>query len=374
MTPTTILNSTVIVPTSQESNFLNNFPTTTTLPPRIYDTPDVISLSARAIIGTLLGAGFLFGVFGNVLVLFAICLDKTLRRIKGNLMILSLAVTDLLMVSLPMPVLGVHFVLHWPQWNFGETMCRITVYVTSVSGFVSVFTMLFIAIDRYFAIVRNKIMLKRRNIKLALCSLWLISAVTLVHPRFINSGISEHSFKHGDWKVCSRLDSKVIVAKSSFRNSLIISVVLGVLIQLVSLLIYARVGFFLWRARKGPMGQDMETRITNKKVRALKLMFAIILAYFICWLPYEVATYLRLFPVPTNNEYIDPTYALMANSLAMLNSSINPLLYALFSEKFRAAYREIFGRTRRTTSRLNTVSSQQDTNHNQPNSKHSSQV
>ena len=315
------------------------FPTSMRASPSYSDAPDTIPVAGKIIIGTLITVGIFFGVTGNILVSLAILRDKRLRKHDGNLMILNLAVTDLLMAILPMPIIGFYFVIYWPNWTFGETLCNITTYVSVLSALVSLLTMVLIAFERYFTVLRNKRMLKRRSVKIVLCLLWIFSAAAFLQPRITNKSISKHGFKHGDWNVCSRMDSKVIFDKG-YKISRIGLPIIVVLIQFGLLLIYVRMGVFLWRNRR--KGHGNERKRANKNIRALKLMFAIVLTFYICWFPYQVVSFLRIFPIPSDNPYVDPTGMLIAYSLAMFNSSVNPILYALISRKFRAAYRDIF--------------------------------
>ena len=339
-TPTTFPNFTAVGYTSQEFNL-----STTTFPAtrhhRYFNKQENVNVPAwmKIILGILLATGVISGVFGNTLVLLAVLRSKTLRKQSGTLMIINLAVTDLLMASLPMPILGVYFTFYWPEWIFGEALCRTTVFVTGVSGFVSVLTMFLIAFDRYFAIVQNKSMLKRRNVKIVLCLLWIISAIAST-LKLKRRGITNHSFKNGNFKVCSKLGSEVFVDKSQKYSSLSMLLV-GVFMQVALLLIYAQIGIFLSRVRNRRMGQDVQIQGVHRENRALKLMFSIVLTFYICWFPYVVVNFLRIFPVPSDSLYVDPTFMLIAYSLAMLNSSVNPLLYALVSENFRRAYRNI---------------------------------
>ena len=300
--------------------------------------------------GTVFAIGVVSGVLGNILVLFAILLDKSLRKHSRNLMIINLAITDLLMTSFPMPVLGVYITIYWPEWNFGETLYKTTIYTSVVCGAVSLITMVLIAFDRYFAIVRNKQMLKRRNVKIVLCLSWLYGAVQPMHI-FRNPGITKHSFRHGEWNVCHRMDSEVILTKS-YIYPLLLMQMMGVLIESALLLMYARMGFYIWRARTGLMNGGMEIRGVRRNIQALKLMFAIILALCVCYLPYHLAIFLRIFPIPSDKPYIDPIFWLMTCLLSMLNSSINPVLYALISQNFRVAYQNIISLVKKRLSLL----------------------
>ena len=312
------------------------------------DPYDTIPISTKVIISILLSAGVFFGVLGNILVISAILLSKTLRSQIQNLMILSLAVTDLLVSLLPMPVFGAYFVFTWPNWKFGDALCKAIGYIINICGSASVFTLVLIGIDRYFAVVRNKRMMKGRNIKILLCLLWVIPACAYVYP-ILSGGIAEEQFGQKEYDVCNRMSAKVIFDKS-FKNSLILKLVFGVFSMFSLLLMYARIGFHIWKARKTPTDQNRKAKAVKKadsnKTRAVKMMFFIVLTFFIFWVPYWIATFMLVFPIPANRRSINPAFVLITYSLAMLNSSINPVLYALFSKNFRRAYVRVLGSLR----------------------------
>ena len=113
---------------------LTRFPITT-IHPRDSGRIDVLPVSGRIPLGILLLAGVISGVCGNILVLIVILLNKRLHNQIANLMILNLAITDLVMACFPMPVLGAYFVFDWPEWKFGDFMCKAAVYIASVSSY-----------------------------------------------------------------------------------------------------------------------------------------------------------------------------------------------------------------------------------------------
>ena len=175
---------------------------------------------------------------------------------------------------------------------------------------------------------------------------WISSAGILVYP-IASGGVKKDRFKHKEWKGCSHMNWRV-VSNKGYRNPLILKLVLTFLVKLALVLIYARMGLFVWKSRRMDVDRNKKSvadrRGSNIKSRALKLMLAILITYFICWLPYDIVTLLRLFPIPSNSLQVDPIFMLTAYSLAMLNSSINPAVYALASRNFRVAYRNILGR------------------------------
>ena len=74
------------------------------------------------VVSILLGILILSTIFGNIFVISAIVLEKNLKSV-GNYLVLSLAVTDLLVACLVMPLGAVYEVLQ--QWTFGSELCEL---------------------------------------------------------------------------------------------------------------------------------------------------------------------------------------------------------------------------------------------------------
>ena len=83
---------------------------------------------------------------GNCILTFIIFTQKRLRSVT-NLLIANLAVSDALLAMLCAPF-ELHFYLH-NNWVFGKVMCPLMGSVKFISLFVSVNTLLVIAVDRW---------------------------------------------------------------------------------------------------------------------------------------------------------------------------------------------------------------------------------
>ena len=82
---------------------------------------------------------------GNSVLTFIILTQKRLRSVT-NLLIANLAISDALVAMLCAPF-ALHFYVH-QNWVFGNVMCPLVGTVKFVSLFVSVNTLLVIAVDR----------------------------------------------------------------------------------------------------------------------------------------------------------------------------------------------------------------------------------
>ncbi len=87
----------------------------------------------------------IFCGLGNCILTFIIFTQKRLRSVT-NLLIANLAVSDAFVAMLCAPF-ALHYYLH-DNWVFGDVMCPVVGTVKFISFFVSVNTLLVIAVDR----------------------------------------------------------------------------------------------------------------------------------------------------------------------------------------------------------------------------------
>ncbi|RCN40813.1 7 transmembrane receptor [Ancylostoma caninum] len=91
-------------------------------------------------------------VFGNGLVIFAVLIDRKLKTVTTNKFIASLAVSDLLVGLVVMP-LSLYYKLHNDEWTLGYTWCQFHLVSGVFSTTASIVHLVAISLDRYFAIM-----------------------------------------------------------------------------------------------------------------------------------------------------------------------------------------------------------------------------
>lgn len=128
----------------------------------------------------------IFGtIVGNILVCVAVCLVRKLRR-PSNYLIVSLAVSDLCVATIVMPVAMVYDLLG--TWPFGPVVCDFWVSSDVLSCAASILNLCMISVDRYYAITKPlEYGVKRTPKRMLFCVfiVWMSAAFISLPPVLI---------------------------------------------------------------------------------------------------------------------------------------------------------------------------------------------
>lgn len=112
-------------------------------------SPPDVKLSYQIITSLLLAALILCSIFGNACVVAAIALERSLQNV-ANYLIGSLAVTDLMVSVLVLPMAALYQVLN--KWTLGQEICDIFISLDVLCCTSSILHLCAIALDRFWAI------------------------------------------------------------------------------------------------------------------------------------------------------------------------------------------------------------------------------
>nr|XP_057926557.1 5-hydroxytryptamine (serotonin) receptor 1A a [Doryrhamphus excisus] len=108
-----------------------------------------VELGYQVVTSLLLGALILCSIFGNACVVAAIALERSLQNV-ANYLIGSLAVTDLMVSVLVLPMAALYQVLN--KWTLGQGICDLFISLDVLCCTSSILHLCAIALDRYWAI------------------------------------------------------------------------------------------------------------------------------------------------------------------------------------------------------------------------------
>uniref|UniRef100_A0A7M4FVR6 G-protein coupled receptors family 1 profile domain-containing protein n=1 Tax=Crocodylus porosus TaxID=8502 RepID=A0A7M4FVR6_CROPO len=259
----------------------------------------------------------IFGLAGNALVVLILIKYKRLKSMT-DIYLLNLAISDLLFVfSLPF---WAYQAAH--NWIFGDAMCKILSGIYCLGFYSGIFFIILLTIDRYLAIVHAVFALKARTVVygiLASVVVWIVSALVAV------PGITFYGSTNNNMVCSLNLPSDKMKQWKQFMTLLMNTV--GLFIPLIVMIFcYTAIIRTLLKCRN------------EKKNKAVRLIFVIVIVYFLFWTPFNFALLVKTFSGSLDNAEgstrIDIAIQ-VTETIAMIHCCINPVIYAFVGEKFR---------------------------------------
>ncbi|CAH0553160.1 unnamed protein product [Brassicogethes aeneus] len=301
------------------------------------------------------GIIFVSGVLGNVSTCVVIAKNKSMQT-ATNYYLFSLALSDMLLLVSGLPP---EMYKIWSPQNyvFGETFCFLQGFAAEMSANATVLTITAFTVERYLAICHpflTHTMSKLSRAIRYIIAIWLI-ALGLAVPQAIQFGIL-FEVEHG------RRNSYCQVVTTVFDHAFEISTfVFFVAPMTLITILYILIGIQLRKSKNiaGRYGGSLTTndsrrgrllRTTVAQNRVVKMLIAVVAAFFICWAPFHTQRLLAVYMSNASHEVQKQeilikiyTFLMYASGLLyFLSTTINPLLYHILSNKFRKAYRNTF--------------------------------
>ncbi|XP_063708959.1 orexin receptor type 2-like isoform X2 [Culicoides brevitarsis] len=307
---------------------------------------------------------FIMGLVGNALVCIAVYTNHSMRTVT-NIFIVNLAVADFFVILFCLPPTVLWDVTE--TWFFGEAMCKVVIYFQTVSVTVSVLTLTFISMDRWYAIcfpLRYKPKPERAWRTLGV--IWIIAFL---------SDIPEFLVLRTKQRVKLRFGSKLFTqcaAEWEIEDERRYNIIKLVLLYAVPLIIMA-IAYFqivrvLWRSdtipghresrnhqscslhgtgRTGLNYHSNPTTMGQLRARrkAAKMLVAVVLLFASCYFPVHALNVARYATNMEQNEVIS-VLSLLSHWLCYANSACNPVIYNFMSGKFRREFKNALEKCR----------------------------
>eukprot|EP00064_Thunnus_orientalis_P000094 superscaffoldBa00000004_g94 len=290
-------------------------------------------------------------ISGNVLVCLAVGLSRRLWRI-ANCFVVSLAVTDLLLGLLVLP-LSATVELRSGKWPFGGALCNIYISLDVMLCTSSILTLLAISVDRYLAIsapLSYTRRVTRPRVTLAMIAIWALSLTVSFVPIHLGWNTVDYRVQNLDWGKEERYcqfewnnNYVLFYAFGSFYLPLLVMCGMYLCIFRVAREQVRRI-----RAATPSFARAASTAAIAQEHKATVTLAAVLGAFVICWFPY-----FTFFTCKGIKEKTNPPNTLhsVVLWLGYLNSALNPILYPALNRDFHRAYGELLrcrGPSRRT--------------------------
>ena len=263
---------------------------------------------------------------GNSLTLLVMLLNRRMRTIP-NMFVASLAVSDLLLGLCSLVPFGIP-VLVTSHWLFNDTACQFQGYITVALVVASIHTLVLMAVNRYYRIVKpakyQRYFTKKKTLIMILVS-WFSSFCTPLPHVLSGRKMVFHPAKF----ICSfGIESR---ASTHFGYPLYIGVPTCVIIYC-----YLRIFSTVRNHNRNVHLPGNPISLVNvEDVKVARTIFLVVVFFNLCWIPILTVNVLD----DVFQRWIFPTEVYILNSfLGTLSSAVNPLLYGVMNKSFRTNY------------------------------------
>ena len=280
---------------------------------------------------TIFSILILTNVVGNSLVILVIMRSRSMKA-PLNYLVLNLAAADLTAGVFLAPSLMLDPTTTYPPGLTGEVLCRLftSTYLCAVGLGSSVFSLVFIAFERYHAImkplnIRHRIAIKKLKIFIPAC--WIISAILWSPELYV--------WELDNGELVCRLNKQTPMIKVLYTCQLFDA---GLFPTAIMLALYSRVIRRLWFEKDANSVTLQAVRRSRKKITRTTLVLSAI--YAICWLPDSVRHILEVY-YPSHISF-SSTSSNVFHCLILLNSTVNPFIYAFQFPNFKRELIKMF--------------------------------
>uniref|UniRef100_A0A3B3ZN86 5-hydroxytryptamine receptor 4 n=1 Tax=Periophthalmus magnuspinnatus TaxID=409849 RepID=A0A3B3ZN86_9GOBI len=312
------------------------------------DKIQFLSSVEKIVLTIFLSIIIIMTVFGNLLVMVALCKDRHLRKKKTNYFIVSLAFADLLVALVVMPFAAIE--LTTGEWHYGEIFCLVRTSLDVLLTTASILHLCCIALDRYYAICCQPLVYRHKmtpvRVAVMLGGCWLIPTFISFLPIMQSwnaIGIEDIVKRRA---LAGGANDTSCVFLVNWPYALICSAVAFYVPLALMILAYQRIYVTamshvrqietLQRAGSAPVSGTMPIMTVRMRIetKAAKTLAVIMGCFCLCWAPFFITNIVDPFI-----HYSVPWQLWTAWLwLGYINSGLNPFLYAFLNRAFRRAF------------------------------------
>ncbi|XP_006112445.2 neuromedin-U receptor 1 [Pelodiscus sinensis] len=303
---------------------------------------------------------FVVGAVGNALTCLVIARHRVMRT-PTNYYLFSLAVSDLLVLLLGMPL---ELYEMWSNYPFllGAGGCYFKTLLFEAVCFASILNVTALSVERYIAVVhplKAKYVVTRRHAKRVIAAVWALAGLCSVPNTSLHGVQMLYVPGRGvvpDSAICTLVKPRLI-----YNLVIQITTILFFFLPMGTIsVLYLLIGLQLKRekmlegleARAGGGCDSRHIRLQQKTLRrrqVTKMLFVLVVVFGICWAPFHTDRLVWSFishwtgPMLHMFQYVHIT----SGVFFYLSSAANPILYNLMSTRFREMFKEVMCRRRR---------------------------
>ena len=258
------------------------------------------------------------------------------------MLIANMAMSDLLFPIFTFPVQLAN--LHVGRWliggNLGQALCKLRVFGIYISSLVSVQSLVLITVDRFGAVVvpLHYPLITSKQCPFFIVATWII-AMAVHSPYLAVSKLVEYP---GGMR-CTSQWRETFGANANRNFVLVVAIVFFYTPFVLLAILYSVILIKLKRqAHPGEPSANAEEQRTRRIRSVLKMAIAIVVVFFICWIPRFSSGMIYVLSAPKSSISCSfKLYDLITSFMPLANCALNPIICLIFSSNYRQALKRL---------------------------------
>ncbi|XP_071549660.1 gonadotropin-releasing hormone II receptor-like [Panulirus ornatus] len=292
---------------------------------------------------------------GNVMVIVVLgCSSLRCPTSRVNIFIINLAIGDLAVCLITMS--GEILFEVFGEWVLGAAACKLLVYSEIVTLSSTTFLLMVMSWDRYQAICRPlDFTSSGRRARWLIGLAWLAAFLMAIPHLFIFVQVQEGYHPDGsavyacqsrgyshEWQrkaMFTWLTFYILLLPSVLITFCYVSIVRVVFRQSATEQRLQMADGYTVLRKTTPSSKSL----SRAKIKTVKMTFSIILTFVACWTPYFLVHNIRIW---SDYQYDIPQPVIVfSETIALVNSVINPVLYGCFNLRFKQRLKDVCWKT-----------------------------
>ncbi|XP_056098712.1 neurotensin receptor type 1 [Rhinichthys klamathensis goyatoka] len=241
---------------------------------------------------------FVIGCLGNSITLYTLLTKKSLQNLQSTVHyhLASLAISDLLILILCMPIELYNFIWVHHPWVFGEAVCKGYYFLRDGCSYATAFNIASLSVERFMAIChpfKAKSIMSRSRTKKLISAMWIASFL-LATPILFTMGQRLMQDEFICTTVVSPITAKTVLQVNAFLSFVVPMALISALNGVIASQLLRMFRESAQDNRiciSGGNATMLSVAVEPNRAQSMRhgvmVLRAVVIAFVVCWLPYH---------------------------------------------------------------------------------------
>uniref|UniRef100_A0A2C9JXQ3 G-protein coupled receptors family 1 profile domain-containing protein n=1 Tax=Biomphalaria glabrata TaxID=6526 RepID=A0A2C9JXQ3_BIOGL len=306
-------------------------------------TPQVASLTAIVLLTLLFSVIVVVGLVGNCLTIALVLRNSKMRQCVTNVLIVNVAVSDVIIMSFGVPEIVMFFLNK--GWLLQAVACKVNRFFLVVALYSSVISLVVICSERFCGILfpfKVYDVFIKRNLLPIVTLIWFISGLCGLPVLLFNTVIPTLN----GYDTCQIVFPGTHSNRTFFIYKCLESILFYFLPLMTQVTMYSMISRRLFSSSKKLWDSESASKLKKWSLRetiktrrsVVKMLVASVGLYFLSYSPIQFQFFYQTFTSENSKDIRSWEFFVFAMILTHINSAANPILYGIFSERYKVKY------------------------------------